>query len=360
VYERLAERGHHVTVFVRRRYLGERDRQERAGLRVVGIWSPDVPGLETAVYALLATIRALFESYDVMHYQSLGPSLFSVLPRLIGVTVVTTIHSQDWSLAKWGTFAKWVLRVGEAQAVSNSRVIIAVSRGLKQQLVERYGSRAGNVQVVPNGVSIEAEAVAGGEDLVRRFGLSPGGYAVFVGRLVPEKNVHQLIEAFHAMPELTLAVVGGADRNSGYRRKVEADASSNVIFVGELYGPSLAAVYANASVLINPSVSEGLPSVVLEGLAYGLPVILSDIEAHREIMGDGAVYFEASDEVHLREVIQAFFGADTALQKRCRPTWSISDRYDWHRTADRTEAILVRAAGGRWEAGEDGAAAGGG
>lgn len=350
VYGRLAGRGHKITIFIRRRYSGDEDRRHQANIRVVALWTPNIPGIETAVYAFFATIRVLAGSYDVIHYQSLGSSIFSFLPRLRRQAIVTTVHSQDWSFSKWSPVARSALRFGEAQAIANSRGVITVSKALKDQLAAHYGTRAHHVSVIPNGVSRHSGDVPrDAAQIVNSLGLPSEQFALFVGRLVPEKNVHVIVEAFRKMPEITMAVVGAASASDAYCRQLRqcASKSKNIVFPGELYAGTLAAVFAKAALFINPSFNEGLPSVVLEALACDVPVILSDIPAHREIMGDQAVYFDPDDPDRLQDIVLRFFeDAHAAFRDRCRNQWSVTDRYDWETTADRTEQVLLHAANG--------------
>ena len=345
LYSRLANSGHHITIYVQRRYHGEADRRVHQNIEVIPLWSPPIKGIETLVYAFHASVKALFGNFDLFHYQSLGPSAFSILPRLCRRTVVTTIQSQDWSFSKWGPFAKRFLRYGEAQAVRNSAAIICISQALKDDLLKTYGDTGKLLHVVHHGVTPPSTPI-NSHKIIEAFGLTQRNYALFVGRLVPEKNIETLIEAFNAMPDLKLALVGAPTYTESYALGLKQMVSSNrnIIFLGELRGADLAAVYSLASFLIHPSLNEGLGLVVIEAMAYGLPVILSDIPAHREIAETAAIYFDPSDSSAICTNVHKLMRTNTTRSHDVAETtrWALS-KYNWTETARATEAIFTRA-----------------
>jgi len=116
-----------------------------------------------------------------------------------------------------------------------------------------------------------------------------------VGRLVPEKGFHDLIDAFnklqafnfqkkiqntkHSIEGLKLVIVGDADHPDNYSMNVKkmADENSNVILTGILTGEKLQELYSHAGLFVLASYYEGLPIVLLEAMSYGLPCIVSDI-----------------------------------------------------------------------------------
>ena len=142
---------------------------------------------------------------------ALGPALFSSLPRLTGSRTVVTVHGLDWQREKWGRFASWVLRRCEGPAAHFPNRTIVVSKTLREHFRSAHGIEA---EYIPNGTLLPQ---ARPPRKLAALGLEPGKYVLFVGRLVPEKGVHFLCEAFSRIPtEMKLALVGGLSFSQDY------------------------------------------------------------------------------------------------------------------------------------------------
>jgi glycosyltransferase involved in cell wall biosynthesis len=199
--------------------------------------------------------------------------------------VCATVHDQDYNKEKWSPFAQRVLRAGEASACKHADRVITVARYIQRHLEEAYGTHA---TYIPNGNDPLTLREANGT--LSDHGLEPGGYLLFLARLVPEKGCDVLIRALReAQTPYRLAVVGGASHSDDYadslRRLAEDD--PRISFLGFQSGEALDELRSNAAAYVMPSRQEGLPLSLLEMLWYGMPVIASDIPAVHEI--DGAV-----------------------------------------------------------------------
>ena len=96
---------------------------------------------------LRARLRSLPERstadmpYDIVHYHTLGPALFSFIPRLAGKKTAVTVQGLDWQRKKWGAVASAVLRFGEYAAVRFPHETMVVSKTLRSYYREHYGAR---------------------------------------------------------------------------------------------------------------------------------------------------------------------------------------------------------------------------
>jgi hypothetical protein len=110
---RLAQMGHELTVYCRNHFTPAiRDYQ---GVRIVRLPTVRSKHLETLLHTLLSTVHACFSGCEIVHFHTLGPSLFSFLPRLFGKKTVVTVQGLDWQRKKWGWFARCVLKLGVHQ-----------------------------------------------------------------------------------------------------------------------------------------------------------------------------------------------------------------------------------------------------
>lgn len=339
---RLADRGVAVTVYCRRRYntLGP---GMHHGVRLVDVDTLYSKHLEAIVHTALAAPRAAAGA-DLVHIHATGPSLLSWVPRLAGRATVVTLHGLDWQREKWGAAATLVLRAGARSAATFPHKIIAVGAHLRDHYTERYGVTP---DLIPNGVApIPRQPLS--ESGVQ--GLRERGYLLFVGRLVPEKGLERLMAAYQrAGAAVPLVIAGGATHMEAYRSHLERIAPPGVMLVGPRYGAARDALLSHARAFVLPSTLEGFPLAALEAMASGLPVLLSDIPPHRELLagqpGAGWIVPDDGWDAALAEVSGLPWAA---LETRgARGEAHVAEHYSWDTVADKTldtyKAALQRA-----------------
>jgi len=332
---RLAARGHDVTVYTRPSY-SDPSLSTLMGMRLKSIFSVPTKHLDAITHSVLCSLDSRTEPFDIVHYHAIGPCLASPLARKHGRRLVSTVHGQDWRRGKWNAFASLALRGAEQMALRVPDATISVSR----TLAEAYRHQGvGNVHYIPNGVSVCEEDDPG---FIAELGVVPGEYAVFVGRLVPEKGVHYLIEAWERLDtSRKLVIVGDSSFTDEYVKSLRKT-SDNVVFTGYRYGAQLASVTRHAGLLVLPSDLEGLPIVLLESLTLGTPVLASDIAPNLEVLGERGEYFRAGDvgdlTARLHELLPRM-GAlkESSLDLRQR----VASEYNWDRVAEDTEQLYL-------------------
>ena len=276
---RLAEMGHEVHVFCRRKYNRE-GLTEFNGVRLHNLPAIYTKHLEAITHTLLSTLAAI-PRCDVIHYHATGPSLFAWLPRLFGRKTVVTVQGLDWRRDKWGPFAASVLKVAERTASWFPNRTAVVSHFLERYYGERYRKP---VLYIPNGMPAIPHRPF---DKLARFGLEPNRYVLYLSRIVPEKGSHYLIEAFRRVDtDMKLAIVGDARHADAYFDKVTqlAEGDDRIVFTGPLYGEEKDEAYSNAYLFCHPSDLEGLPIVLLEAMGNGRCSLVSDIPEMVEVV----------------------------------------------------------------------------
>jgi glycosyltransferase involved in cell wall biosynthesis len=341
ISSRLVARGHEVVVYCRRNYSGSTADSYR-GVRLVHTPTYASKHLEAAVHSGLASLMTLGHGFDIVHYHAVGPGLWSFIPRWLSrAKVVQTIHGLDQNRAKWGSFARRVLRAGHwlSKRVPDAVVVVGA------YLLEEYSDRHALTLHIPNGVEI-----TGGRDdrILERLGISPNRYVLFVGRLIPEKAVDQLIRAYSLVDsDHTLVIVGSSSHTDEYEQSLKSMAyeDQRVVLPGYLYGDELNSLYANASVYVQPSLLEGLPLTVLEAISFGRSVVLSDIPAHREILPEtrpGGRLYSAGDVAALAAAIQASVqSAGEEQTTYVAHNRELTNRYQWDSATDRIELLYA-------------------
>jgi glycosyltransferase involved in cell wall biosynthesis len=346
---RLADRGHEITVYCRTNYVEDR-RSEYRGMRLRTLSTVGTKHLDAIVHSGLSTIDAMRSGVDVVHYHAIGPGFPSFLPRYAArARVVQTVHGLDAERAKWSPGAKAILRSGEWLSARVPDATIVVAENLADHYEREYGR---SVCVIPNGVNPGVRRPP--TTITDRWGLTPGSYALFVGRLVPEKAPDLLVRAWSQVPgDQRLVVVGGSSFTDDYVRALEGAAQSDprIVLAGYVYGSQLQELYANATAFILPSILEGLPLTLLEAASYGTPIVASDIPPHLEVLGaDGPGHrlFPAGSEARLVEALARMRrdpGGEAAGAEELRDR--VLATYRWDDVAERTEAVYLRALAGR-------------
>jgi len=340
---RLAEQGCEVTVLARAPYqppvLGGRWQ----GVRLWPLWAPRQRSLEAIVHSAWAVlVAALVIRPDVLHIQAIGPALVTPLARALGLTVVVTHHGADDERQKWGPLARWALKTGERWAARHAHALIVIAPHIAHRVQARH---ARTCPVVPNGLPAPATRATpcDAQTLRRRFGLEAGRYVLMVARWVPEKRQADLLAAFRAarLTGWKLVLVGGVDHDDAAMATLQAQAAAqpDVVLTGVQTGEMLQGLYAHAGVFVLPSSHEGQPIVVLEALSHGLPVVLSDIAAHRALGVPDATLVPLGDvEALAKGMRQSASRALTPEARAERQTW-VTERFDWDRSAADTRAI---------------------
>lgn len=336
IYPLVAAKGHEVFVAVRKPYVQYAGRQWK-GVRLVPLYAPLRSSLETIVHTFLSVLKARLYSPDILHVHAIGAGLMVPLARLMGMRVVLTHHGPDYERKKWGAAARMGLRMGEWLCAKWANEIIAISKHTRAILKVKYNRRS---VVIYNGVSIPRKSSQ--TDYLEHLGVMPGKYILVVSRLEPEKGVHLLIEAFRRLKtDHSLLVVGYANYETGYNHRLATMMAedSRVIFPGYLTGEPLNQVYSHAGLFVLPSFHEGLPIALLEAMSYGLPVLVSDIPANREVGLAEERYFRCGDVDDLREKLGALLEKPLSVEEVEGFRREIAEKYNWERIARETVGV---------------------
>ena len=306
------------------------------GVELKTVPSPNKKGFAAVISAFFAAICAAFGKCDVVHIHAEGPAFMCWLPKLLGKRVVVTVHGLDWQREKWkrGFGAKFI-RMGEKTAVRFADEIIVLSRNVQEYFHRTYGRQT---VWIPNGVN---EPTAAKADLIAQaFGLEKDTYFLFLGRLVPEKGVHDLLEAFrHVKTEKKLVIAGGSSDTEDYVRRLHdlGARDDRVVFTGFVQDRLLEELYSNAYVYILPSHVEGMPLSLLEAMSYGNCCVVSDIAECTEVVEDRAVTFPKGDVRGLCACLQRLCD-DEATVQCCKDHAQafICGKYSWDEAVEQT------------------------
>lgn len=308
---------------------------EYKGIKLKTVTTIDRKGLAAMSSSFFASIKAALGSYDVVHFHAEGPCAMLWLPKLFGKRCIATIHGLDHKRAKWGKFARLYIIFGEKVAVRFADEIIVLSRGVQNYFIQTYGRET---KFIPNGVirpKIQKASL-----IIKQFNLQKNSYILYLGRVVPEKGLKYLVEAYgNVKTDKKLVIAGGASDTDDFFSELKqlAKKDERIIFTGFVQGKLLEELYSNSYVYTLPSDLEGMPISLLEAMSYGNCCLTSDIAECVEVVEDKAVVFQKSNVSDLTHKLQMLCdNPETVLYYKKGASDFICEKYNWDDVVEET------------------------
>lgn len=327
-------RGHHVSGNV----YDEKILTDYKGIRLKTVATIDRKGLAAISASFFASVKTALGSYDVVHFHAEGPCVMLWLPKIFGKRCIATIHGLDHQRAKWGKFARLIIILGEKVAVRFADEIIVLSRGVQNYFMEKYGRKT---IYIPNGVTRPILQKA--SRISELYNLQKDNYILYLGRIVPEKGLEYLVEAYRNVKTDKKLVIAGGSSDTDYffsDLKQLAKVDDRIIFTGFVQGEILSELYSNAYVYILPSDIEGMPLSLLEAMSYGNCCLTSDINECIEVVEDKAVTFEKGNVSDLTDKLQMLCDSpEMVLDYKKEAADFICQKYNWDDVVKKTLQI---------------------
>ena len=338
---RMAELGHDVTCYNRKgHHVSGKDFDNEVsdtykGIKIKNVFTIDKRCIAAMTASVTGAIAAAFGKFDVVHFHAEGPCAMLWLPKLFRKRCIATIHGLDHQRAKWGKLASTYIMLGEKCAVKFADEIIVLSEGVQKYFMDTYGRKT---QFIPNGVN---RPVLRKADIIKeKFGLEKDSYLLFLGRLVPEKGIRYLIEAFkQVQTDKKLVIAGGSSDTEEFAAELKelAKNDARILFTGFVQGDELDELYSNAYLYVLPSDLEGMPLSLLEAMSYGNCCLVSNIEESTSVVEDKAFVFKKSDIIDLQNKLQEICDRKEQVEKyKNEAADYICEKYNWDDIVKRT------------------------
>lgn len=340
LYPLIVKSGHEVILATRTPYVSQK-KSHWQGIQLCHIFALRQKSIEAIFHTFLAIIKARFLSIDLVHIHSIGPGIMAPFARLLGMRVVVTNHGADYEREKWGRSAKAILRLGEYLSGKFAHEIIAISSGIALNIHKRCNRES---NLIYNGVPHPIKSTH--THFLERLSIIPGRYCLAVARFVPEKGLHDLLEAYgKTQGGYQLVIAGDADHDTPYSiaLKTRAAANKNVILTGYVTGEALNQIFSHALFFVLPSSHEGLPIALLEAMSYELPVLVSDIPANKEVGLEPQRYFQCGNTAHLADQLNKQINAGLLEHERSQYRQILSSMYNWPKIAEQTIRVYEKA-----------------
>lgn len=290
------------------------------------------------------TVRRIHAEWpvDVIHAHMMVPDGWAAarVGHELGIPAVGTAHRAD-VLDVPAQGAKARMRV--AEAIQDLDAVVTVSRAIGDA-ADAIARPRRPITVVPNGADARVFMPRDAGEARRRIGVPDDGPVVsYVGKLVPRKGVDTLIEAMGILaarstgaPRLVMAGIGGM-REPLEQRAAELGVADRITWLGKVPHDDVGWVMSAGDVFVLPSLSEGLPTVVCEAMACGLPVVATAVDGTPEIVDDPATGLLAQPHdagglatalarVLDEPALRAGMGAEALRRSQADYTWAANAR----------------------------------
>ena len=218
--------------------------------------------------------------------------------------------------------------------MARAKRVLTVSEYSRQRLLEWSGVDPEQVTVVGNGVESAFSPVG----RVHQPGYP---YIFYVRNTKPHKNVARLLEAFAQMemPDVRLVLSGEADEATRHQA-LQLEIDGRVVFAGRIPEADLPAYYRGAAVVTMPSLYEGFGLPPLEGMASGVPVVVSNVTSLPEVVGDAGLLVDPNEAGSIAEGLTRAL-TDTALRETLRARGlERAKQFNWDDVAARVRREL--------------------
>ena len=338
---RMVQLGHQVTCYnrsghhVRGTQFNSDTEATYKGVKLKKVFTIDKKGLAAMTSSLSAALLASFSAANVVHIHAEGPAAMSFIPKIFGKRIIVTIHGLDWARAKWNGFATKYIKWGEKQAVKHADRIIVLSRNVQQYFKDTYNRET---VFIPNGVS-EPEIIPA-KEITERWNLSRNSYVLYLGRIVPEKGIQYLLEAWKGIhTDKSLVIAGGSSDSTEFMNELMASTKEmkNVIFTGFQQGEILQELFSNAYIYVLPSDLEGMPLSLLEAMSYGNCCLVSDVPECAEIVSNKALLFKKSNVDDLQTKLNILLRDHEIVKTyKLEARKFICNKYTWDEVVEKT------------------------
>lgn len=342
--QRLAERGHQVTVYCRQPTDGEKVPRTYLGMDLVTLPAIRSKAVETLSHTGISALHLLFtRRHDAVFLFNSANSPFLPLLRLRRMPVAVHVDGLEWKRSKWSGGGQRYYRMAESLAVRWADALIADADGIADYYRDEF---AASTTVIAYGAPILAELPA---DRLAELGLEPGRFHLVVARFEPENNIDMIVAGYRRSgARFPLVVVGGAPYSDEYTKRVHTAAGNDprIRFQGPVWDQEqLDQLYGHACTYLHGHSVGGTNPSLLRAMGAGAAVGAFDVVFNREVLGpDGRFFADERELSALVESAEADRVATRAYAESCR--LRASQRYRWDDVANGYESLAIDLAAG--------------
>ncbi|HEY0432810.1 MAG TPA: glycosyltransferase family 4 protein [Chitinophagaceae bacterium] len=334
LYPRIARKGYSILAYCRI-YPGDESAKKQddyQGVRLKYFKTVNKAGFDSFFHSFMATFDVIMHNRaDVVHLQSGANSIWSIFLRLAGKRVIVSQFAMDWKRDKWPWYGKLFYRFSNYLTAYLPNKVVFDNVFTQEYFEKKFHKK---YAFIPYGS--EVPEVTKPSEVLAKLGLTPGGYFLFVGRFIPDKGLHLLVEAFEKLDTTKKLVMVGGDPNPGsYESAIRSTQDKRIVFPGFVYGDDTNTLMKNAYAYVQPSLIEGLSPVILTVMGLGTPLICSDIRENVFIVGNNAAVFKSGDALDLLAKLRESLASYEPLKEKAElGKKDVQTRFNWEAVSD--------------------------
>jgi glycosyltransferase involved in cell wall biosynthesis len=337
VATRLARKGHEVIVYCG--YRGSKPQTKSyKGVQLIFVPCLRSKFLDFPFRAFVSTLDVLHRNVDIAHFYGSDAWPFALLPRIMSSKTVLSLDGLVWNRTSYPILVRKILRLTAGFALYLPHITIVDSKSVQDWYRRNFDKFP---VYVPYGANIDLTEPD--ETILNKKNLRDKKYILFVGRLVREKGVHYLVEAFRRIEtDFKLVIIGGDPYEKEYEFFLRNNGNENTMFLGYVYEKDYENLCKGAYLYVTPSELEGTSPALLTAMALGKCVLVSDIPENLETIGDAGFSFRHGDSEDLKEKLQFLLAnPDTVDRIQWKAIDRVREHYDWNKITDQLEKIYV-------------------
>jgi glycosyltransferase involved in cell wall biosynthesis len=327
---RLAQRGHHVTVYCRQKHPDPIWR---------GVYLQYVPTIrhkyfDTLAHTFFSTWHLLFRRADAALYCNGANAVFTLAPRMLGIPVALNVDGIERLRKKWNRLAKGWYLISERLATMFPTKVVTDADTIREYYLTRYGKDS---VFIPYGAAVGKVAST---DVHTKLGLEPQRYFLYVSRMEPENHPLEVRQAFEQVDTpLKLALVGDAPYSHDYIQRVRDTRDPRIVIPGAIYGQGYHELDSHCFAYIHATEVGGTHPALIEAMGRGALVLYRNTPENAEVAGDTGIPFEPHELAGKLQAAARMSDSERAAMG-LRAMERIRTLYSWDAVTDAYEALL--------------------
>ncbi len=330
LYPRIVSKGHSLIAYCRL-YSGDKATEQNMnyeGIQIKYFNTVSKAGFDTLVHSAKCTFHVIFKNTaDIVHLHSGANSIWALLLRMAGKRVVVTQFAMDWKRDKWPWYGKLFYLFSNYLTAYIPNKVAFDNLYTKEYFESRFNKK---FDFIPYGS--EVKDVPDNISILEKLGLNKGEYFLFVGRFIPDKGLHILLEAYSKLnTNKKLVLIGGSPNPSEYENEILNFKDNRLVFPGYIYGDDTNILMKNAYAYIQPSLIEGLSPVILTIMGLGTPLICSDIVENVFICKSNAITFQSGNALDLLQKMDyMLLNPEAIVNLAVTGKKDVLERFNWN------------------------------
>ncbi len=330
---RLANRGHDVTVYGRSNNI-QYPHEIYKGVKLTILPTIGTKYLDTVAHTFLSVLHAVPCRFDAILICNAANAIFATVPKLVGTPVALNVDGIERKRKKWGAVGRAYYRISEYLATLIPDVIVTDAEVIREYYMTRY--RAPSVMIAYGTSCERVQSV----DVLKRLGVKPRNYFLYVSRLEPENNAHIVIRAFEKVrTEKFLLIVGDAPYAQKYIEQLKSTGDSRIIFTGAIYGTGYRELQSHSYAYVHATEVGGTHPALVEAMGAGACIAVYDTPENREVVGDAGIFFHDLDSLAAQMQWLANGNAPSESLRE-KATARAKALYSWDAVADSYEKLF--------------------